>query len=87
MFIEGSVIQKCSHGVYEASDEEVLADRALFCQFCTPACMDFVLGGREISYAIADIRRQAGARTEKMRRLRAKRDILRKIPKVRRRKK
>lgn len=29
MFIYGSVIQKCSHGVYEASDEEVRADRAL----------------------------------------------------------
>lgn len=36
MFIHGSVIEKCQHGIYLASPEEVKADRARYCGLCTP---------------------------------------------------
>jgi hypothetical protein len=36
MFIHGSVIQKCQHGIYLASPEEVKADLARYCGLCTP---------------------------------------------------
>jgi hypothetical protein len=36
MHIHGSVIEKCSHGVYEASPEEVRADKARYCGLCSP---------------------------------------------------
>ena len=37
MHIEGSCIEKCSHGIYLASKEEVKTERAHFCSFCRPA--------------------------------------------------
>jgi hypothetical protein len=36
MHIHGSVIEKCGHGIYLASPEEVSADRATYCGICTP---------------------------------------------------
>jgi ribosomal protein S27AE len=36
MKIPGSVIQKCNHGVYLASSEEVRKDKATYCGLCTP---------------------------------------------------
>jgi hypothetical protein len=36
MHIHGSVIEKCQHGIYLASLEEVKADRARYCGLCTP---------------------------------------------------
>jgi ribosomal protein L37AE/L43A len=43
MVIHGSSIQKCSHGVYLASVEEIKADKARYCQFCRPQCNDIGL--------------------------------------------
>src|SRR5712664_2214855 len=35
--IPGSVIEKCQHGLYLASQEEIKIDKARYCGFCTPA--------------------------------------------------
>lgn len=36
MEIVGSCIEKCQHGVYLASPEEIRADRARYCGICSP---------------------------------------------------
>jgi hypothetical protein len=36
MFIYGSVIEKCLHGVYLATPEEKRFNRARYCGFCSP---------------------------------------------------
>lgn len=36
MFIHGSVIEKCRHGVYLATPEEQRVDRARYCGMCSP---------------------------------------------------
>lgn len=93
MFIWGSVIQKCSHGVYEASDDEVRADRARYCGFCTPSHYDDLgvaglleLIRRKSARAAALRKRRASSRTKTVRHLRPQRNVLRKVSKVRRRK-
>ncbi len=40
MQIENSSIQKCVHGLYLATPEEVKSGKAHYCQMCNPALND-----------------------------------------------
>ena len=40
MKLENSRIQKCSHGIYLATPEEVKSGKAFYCQMCNPALND-----------------------------------------------